>query len=250
MNSTLVRKETRSDLTRKRVKPNFISIEPDQDDESSDYFVVNSDKMHQSETVRFSISQGTDYDPNKLQKEIESLKKMRQNYGTEWLLSAPTLATSQTVASTSLNFKSNLNDSYQLKEETENELNKETKNSSSDLKQFIKTCSIIESFPVYRSIQSDSGECDAQILSILSLNEKYIIEKDETNQLILFSNEYAQLDDIQFKPENMYDFEALLLNFFFSYFFKLNFFFKDYWFLLKTIHLNVCIHLRMSKSWV
>jgi len=202
----LARKETRSDLTKKRVKPNFISIEPDQDDDSNDYFVVNADRGYQAntETVRFSISQGTDYDPSKLQKEIENLKKMRQNYGTEWLLSAPTLAPGQTVASTSFNFKSNLNDSYQLKEETETELNKEKNNSSSDLKQFLKSCPIIESFPVYRSIQSDSDECDAQILSILSLNEKYLIEKDETNQLVLFSSEYVQLDDIQFKPDNMY----------------------------------------------
>jgi hypothetical protein len=202
MNATLARKDTRSDLTKKRIKPNFISIEPDQDDESSDYFVVNSDKAHLNESMRFSISQGTDYDPSKLQKEIENLKKMRQNYGTEWLLSAPTLATAQPVASTSLNFKSTLNDSYQLKEETENELSKENANSSTDLKQLMKTCSIIESFPVYRSVQSHSGECDqAQVLSILSLNEKYLIEKDETNQLVLFSAEYAQLDDIQFKPE-------------------------------------------------
>lgn len=226
MNSTLARKETRSDLTKKRVKPNFISIEPDQDDDSNDYFVVNPDKAHHSETLRFSISQGTDYDPSKLQKEIENLKKMRQNYGTEWLLSAPTLATAQTVASTSLSFKSgNLNDSYQLKEETETELSKEMKNSSSDLKQFMKTCSIIESFPVYRSIQSDSDEADAQILSILSLNEKYLIEKDETNQLVLFSNEYAQLDDIQFKPENMYDFHNLFSRLNLNYFLREKLFF-------------------------
>ena len=114
---------------------------------------------------------------------------MRQNYGTDWLLSTPNLILNNnaTIISNKKNEVSNL--AVNPKETTKytNKYNNiEIKNE-------------IETFAVYRSIcDTNSGDfiIDDKKLCILSLNDKYLIERDETNTEILNLEEISLLNVI------------------------------------------------------
>lgn len=155
------------------------------------------------------------FDSRQLQNEIETIKKMRQNYGTDWLLSTANLfekPMSETTppadkeASAPKRGNERMNELLDEKAAAENE---------------IQVDDIVESFPVYRSIEfsvldlntgsvnengneSGSGENSTKNVCILSVSEKYLVEKDETNSNNLYINEIAKLEHIKLIVDSKY----------------------------------------------
>lgn len=84
-------KSSKLEVTSKRkLKANNIFIEH----EENDYLIISTntnqlDPSRASMTNKFSTS--FEYESTTLQNEIEKMKQMRQNYGTNWLLSTPNL---------------------------------------------------------------------------------------------------------------------------------------------------------------
>lgn len=148
------------------------------------------------------------FDSRQLQSEIENIKKMRQNYGAEWLLSTSSLlipATTTTVSGSKA--KSTSNESERTGKEPESTVVNEISDSEE------RTGSIIDSFAVYRSIEFsvldlNMGDQDerkgaleednqTKTICILSVTENCLVEKDETNSSVLCFNEIANLSDIK-----------------------------------------------------
>ena len=171
----------------------------------------------------------TSFDSRQLQDEIEHLKQMRQNYGTDWLLSTPNLivkniqdSDAETTSSSSLPTK-----------------DPRTANSGG-FAAGLSEAGVVESFAVYRSIEfsilgmnlggdggrkkggarprrrspprdkDDEEEVDTEeedpaevvdeegkSMCILSVTEKCLVEKDETNTDVHCINELAALNEIR-----------------------------------------------------
>ena len=172
-----------------------------------------------------------DYDSSKLQTELENLKKLRQNYGTDWLLSTPSLIEinkqllNEKIAN-KLDKHNNLNPPPRIEISKEEKSAATTSSSISKLATFDEMqnriqlveseLNVLESFAVYLSIQTktllekndnfelepdaknnDSGEgLSNACLCIISLSDKYLIEKDETNSDTLHVSEYASMESI------------------------------------------------------
>ena len=117
---------------------------------------------------------------------------MRQNYGTDWLLSTPNLITNLKIPEKLNAKKSEINPTSIRADQASDYLNKLTIDET------------IESYVVYKLIEFvfSNGETDKQEednleLCILSLNERCIIERDETNTDVLALNEFINLEDIE-----------------------------------------------------
>ena len=187
---------------KRKLKANNILIEQEQENTPDDFYIVNSDQndadtlvvsLNKSNTIaKLSTSHGTEYDPNKLQVEIENLKKMRQNYGTDWLLSTPNLIANVKIPEKLNAKKSEINPASIRADQASDYLNKLTIDET------------IESYVVYKLVEfvfsnseTDKQEEDNLELCILSLNERCVIERDETNTDVLALNEFINLEDIQ-----------------------------------------------------
>jgi hypothetical protein len=195
---------------KRRLKPNVIFIEQDNDEQNTERVtddienVANSLSSATLQLNKYSKSFSGHYDPNKLKQEIEMMKKMRQSYGTDWLLSTPNLN------SNSLNINNSSNFLISSKTNTtQSNSNNQTLDENSKNKLSINEINnVIDSFAVYRSIEpiSNSNLNDDQIenaldssiiICILSLTDLYIVEKDETNMELLSINKYSDLADIK-----------------------------------------------------
>jgi hypothetical protein len=87
--------------SQRKLRAHNVLIE--QDEEFDDYYIVNHAKNSQTNIIdtktvknnnleiKLLSSSIGDYESSKLQVEIENMKKMRHNYGTDWLLSTPSL---------------------------------------------------------------------------------------------------------------------------------------------------------------
>lgn len=78
--------------SRRKLKANNILIEHD----DQDYVIISSsnnliDSSKASVPNNIISTSYTEYESNNLQSEIEKMKQMRKNYGTDWLLSTPNL---------------------------------------------------------------------------------------------------------------------------------------------------------------
>lgn len=191
-----------SSLPKRKLKANNILIDTHEDPQFEDYVVIGrkSEDVASVESAQqplmpsasiLSTSYDPEYDPNNLQKELDNLKKMRQNYGTEWLLSAPSFVSASMKKSSSFLNRNNaeltspklasLDSSSQLAAQVDDQYLHET----------------IESFAVYKiqDIGQASIEKADKKLCILSLNAKLLVERDETNVTLLNVKELANLSD-------------------------------------------------------
>ncbi len=126
-----------------------------------------------------------DYESTKLQTEIENLKKMRLNYGTDWLLSTPKLQVNEQPV-VAVGEKS----SEDSVAGVEQEVGGESGSGRSSIS------NIVDSFVVYRSeIGKKSGD-EGVKMCILSLSESSVIEKDELNAEVLSVTQLAEVCDI------------------------------------------------------
>jgi hypothetical protein len=159
--------------------------------------------------AKFPGSFTSEYDPNNLQKELENLKKMRQSYGTDWLLSTPNMMLKkepneqeQGSAATGAfsNFKVN-----RPAAATAALLNRVNEDKSLNVSASLEN--VIESYAVYRLYNQISiggaGVFNYENtietkLRIISLNDKYLVERDETNTDVLNLYEFADLVEAYF----------------------------------------------------
>ena len=130
------------------------------------------------------------YESKTLQNDIENLKKLRLNYGTDWLLTSPELKNS---------FKETIKSppGYEKKFDNKSNLSEEKSFNrvSSSSKIGPETNNILDSFVIYRAF-ADKEESDDEVI-ILTLSESFLIEKDELNVKYLFSDLYTNLENIQ-----------------------------------------------------
>ena len=238
-----IKKPANISINQRKLKAHNVLIEQD-DSLADDYYIVNPDNREYSKSTKnesyldannlLSTSVG-DYDSSKLQTELENLKKMRQSYGTDWLLSTPSLLeinkqllNEKISSANSENKKRSLTllnkdtDAAKVTKSSSSSLTKLTLNVNKQLED--KEIQILESFAVYRSVQSkfstnntninfeldfdvrsssskashsDDGHANQGVsLCILSLSEKFLIEKDEINTNVLSINEYINLESI------------------------------------------------------
>jgi hypothetical protein len=208
---TRQRSSTLRQDNKRRLKPNVIFIEQDNpSDQNTETItedianVANSLSSASLQLNKYSKSVSNHYDPNKLKLEIEMMKKMRQSYGTDWLLSTSNLNSNSSNMNNSLNLVFSSKTSIQA---NSNKLmlntlddNKQNKLSIDDIN------NVIDSYAVYRSIEPISNNLNDQadnaldlsiIICILSLTDLYMVEKDETNLELLSINKYTDLSDIK-----------------------------------------------------
>ncbi len=194
-------------LIKRKLKVHNVLIEPDINESealaakslTNDYVIINSLTLNELDVYKAnliknsSVMIGKDYESDKLQVEIENLKRMRQDYGTDWLLSTPNLLVNRIET---------------LKENTDETVNIESSSEcvasavEKDLETKLADSNIIESFVVYRMIcVGDENIVDLNDLiikiCIVSLNDKYLIEKDETDTEFLSVNQLADITDIK-----------------------------------------------------
>jgi hypothetical protein len=146
-----------------------VELAGDDEDDNNDGNKNDSD----SQLTMGSSPVNSDYDSNRLQKELDYLKKSRKLYGAQWLLSSPHLLAS------SVDDKDKLK--IPLKVETLKDvidINQEMK--TNDLNNAI----IIDSFAVNKINNSIDVEYSETKICFLAISEKYLIEKDEINQEI------------------------------------------------------------------
>lgn len=172
----------RSD-TKRKLKANIILIEHEQEEDGDDYVIINrSGNENKLALARSFTNQNLsmDYDSGKLQSEIENLKKMRQNYGTDWLLSTPNLVLNDIRQGFGIGKEKMMLDDLETCI---------AKTESLDIEDNLR---VIESFPVYCIGEEGEETC----LCILSIDEKHLIERDEANKKLLSLNEISNLADI------------------------------------------------------
>lgn len=178
---------------KKRLRPNNILIEHEEEYDN-EYVIINPKNSYEPKPQQLSSSfvLSNDYESTKLQSEIENMKKMRTNYGTDWLLSTPNLLG---VALKSPNMpKKNSQDRFLFKKEKSLDRKEESSHNLTDEEENL---SVLETFAVYRSFDLDQSLEENQCLCILCVNDRYLIEKDETNSKILSLIEYSKLGDIE-----------------------------------------------------
>lgn len=164
-------------------------------DAEDDYYFVDKTELGQ-DTKKLSLSYGTSYDPQKLQQELENLKKMRQNYGTDWLLSAPSMNSREPNkkaenGSNEISITSSM-DSSSITDKSNVYINEISSDQIDKLR-------IIESYAVYVTALScldDNKPINEKNLCILSITDKYLIEKDETNSNVISVCEFNDLNEI------------------------------------------------------
>ena len=136
------------------------------------------------------------YYTNQIQNEIEKLKYLRKNYGKDWLLSTS-------------NIKDNRKekDLMYIDESNNNSEKYNIQKNCAENSEFIKLDASIETFIVYRSITHLVGEQDKNHsdflttdsifeLTLLSINNRFLIEMDETNSKIICLKEFTNLSYI------------------------------------------------------
>ncbi len=134
------------------------------------------------------------YESKTLQNDIENLKKLRMSYGADWLLTSPDLKNnfheSSTMTKIALISENNLPKTSERKEKE-----------STLLQNFDN---IIESFVIYRTTLTEESQMQTNLaisndteIIILSLNEKYLLEKDELNTKVVYFDEYVNLEYMQ-----------------------------------------------------
>jgi hypothetical protein len=146
-----------------------VELAGDDEDDNNDGNKNDSD----SQLTMGSSPVNSDYDSNRLQKELDYLKKSRKLYGAQWLLSSPHLLAS----------------SVDDKDKLKIPLNVETLKDVIDINQEMKTndlnnAIIIDSFAVNKINNSIDVEYSETKICFLAISEKYLIEKDEINQEI------------------------------------------------------------------
>ena len=209
---TRQRSSTLRQDNKRRLKPNVILIEQDNIiDEQTEPISEDVDNIANSlssttlQLNKQSKSASNHYDPNKLRLEIEMMKKMRQSYGTDWLLSTPNLNANSSNINNSLNL---INPSKStIQPSPKNNLSTVSNNSTNNKLSIDEINNIIDSYAVYRSIEpisnnlnddQDENSLDSSIIiCILSLTDLYIVEKDETNMELLSINKYTDLADVK-----------------------------------------------------
>lgn len=202
--STFLRRKA---TTMKKLRANNVLIEQDEfnDQLLSEDTVSTRAPIGGSLNVTQSMMLSSSFDSNKVQNELANLKKMRQNYGTDWLLSTqtylPKLATANTNNSNTQEANLSKKDDTSIK-------------NNDDINMGI----VIESFAVYRSIEASildlnnfgekadqaryndaDGESEndtTRSICILNLTDEYLIEKDETNSNLLCFNRFTDLADM------------------------------------------------------
>ena len=139
------------------------------------------EKQKKISSLTFGASPvNADYDSDRLQKELDHLKKSRKLYGAQWLLSSPNLLT------VPLSDDSLGKTPAPMKVETLKDIierNQEMKDNE------FSSAVIIDSFAVNKINISVDAEFSETKICFLALSEKYLIEKDEINQDI---NEYYE----------------------------------------------------------
>lgn len=175
----------------------------------------------------------TSFDSRKLQSEIENMKKMRQNYGTDWLLSTSSLLEKAPQQSKSKD-KQSTNATGQSSNNKPNQMNEEN---DDDDELATRVGNILESFAVYRSIEfsvldlmssepgedhqeaagSSADEDVTRTVCILSIGERCLVEKDEANAKVLCLNEIANLSDIKLNIDSKFELYFIFLFFKFIY---------------------------------
>lgn len=140
---------------------------------------------------------------------------MRLNYGTDWLLSSSNLIEAKNSPGVSPSASKTQQD------QPEPEAPKETTTTNSDDKNMEteRTGAIVESFPVYRSIEfsvldlktkppettTSEPDEETKTICLLAISERCLIEKDETNSSVLFLNDLANLSQIDLSLDSMYN---------------------------------------------
>lgn len=191
-------------------------------DDSDDYYIVNNknteehnvdsmaNQVNDISGMKFLSTSIGDYDSSKLQSELENLKKMRQNYGTEWLISTPSF-----VEITKLMPAQRV-----VTEQTTNSTNENKQKEDSEIPPSLPVedteQGVVESFAVYKSVLSNSSpmvvnfELDLEeeassktIMCFLTITERQLIEKDETNTQRIGANELSDLESIEIVPNNV-----------------------------------------------
>lgn len=151
-----------------------------------------------------------EYESDKLQSEIENMKKMRQNYGTDWLLSAPNLQignVSETDAKSNKHNNDNDSDLSSIEpidEKPEDDIDLDTRQQPNPNSLRHSISNIVESFVVYRitSTQADGNNSERTEICVVSLSDTCLIEKDELNAEILAINYLLELADIEITNED------------------------------------------------
>lgn len=174
----------------------------------------------------------TSFDSRKLQSEIENMKKMRQNYGTDWLLStssllekAPQQSKSKDKQSTTTTTTTNASSTGHSCNNKPSQIIDENADDDDDHELAARVGTILESFAVYRSIEfsvldlmssepdgdqheavgSSADEDATRTVCILSIGERCLVEKDEANAKVLCLNEIANLSDIKLSIDSKFD---------------------------------------------
>lgn len=176
-----------------RLKPNNILIEQPSE-ESQDFVIIkkNNESDSEQEANQLSSSLLSNYlQPDKLQNELEYYKVMRQKYGTGWLSVLPNDSNNEQ----GIKVKSD----EKLHEIVQNEINLD-KIQLND-----SNLNIMETYLVYKKVDisqidqflnTQTFDDEDTSVSILCLDERYLIEKDETNSTILAKYEYSNLSEI------------------------------------------------------
>lgn len=156
------------------------------------------------------------------------MKKMRQNYGTDWLLSSSSLLEKPPTTDTSQHSSKAMSSSSitEIVSSSEGRPSNNTKASSDD-DDSTRIGNIIESFAVYRSIEfsvldlasaktnddqeenninnGDEVDEDAtRTVCIFSIGERCLVEKDEANSTVFCVNEIANLSDIKLATDSKF----------------------------------------------
>ena len=147
------------------------------------------------------------YDASKLKSELDQLKKIREDYGTEWLLSTQTLGSdAQYDAATSI--ASSLQDKkpaafmFAHAAAAAAAVKQQADEAGAEEVRSVLAAPIAESFVVYRSTTTttdhdhDDNDTAMTDVCILSLSDVYLIEKDETNTELLAYHAFSSLTDI------------------------------------------------------
>lgn len=173
-------------------------------------------KLQRSRDVVAVGNPSTSFDSRKLQNEIETLNKMRLNYGTDWLLSSSNLIEAKNslgVSPSASKTQQDQPESEAPKETTTTTTNSDDKNMETE-----RTGVIVESFPVYRSIEfsvldlkskppetaTSEPDDETKTICLLAISERCLIEKDETNSSVLCLNDLANLSQIDLSLDSMY----------------------------------------------
>ena len=169
-----------------KLRPTNVIILQENDLDDEDLVTKNDDFEHTPSSFKSSA------DYKKLQKEIESMKRMRQNYGIDWLLSTPKLNTNL------LNVKElGKNENIDIVNPESDSNNRATIGSDKESELYTP----IESYVIYRSLENDdTNDLENLIhkeLSIVSMSDRCLLEKDETNTALLFVDEFSNMEDIQ-----------------------------------------------------